>query len=142
MTTGMATHYFNISAAKLWKLIGDFGDVKRWGSKNLKSCTQKGVGIGSQRTLKIIDGNQTFVIVDRLEEVGPRSYSYSIVSSPLPFKSYLAKMEVVEIDDTNCQLIWSSIFAPKGLSEVEAKSYIEEVYRMGFGLIETALKRV
>ena len=115
MTQAKVIHDFDVSADQLWELIGDFGDVEKWSTSG-GTCVQDGEGVGALRTLTMADGR---VVVDRLEEVGNRSYSYSIVESPLPFHTYRAKMEAKSTTGEKCQLIWSSEFEPKGMSGEE-----------------------
>ena len=136
MAQGKVTHDFDVSADQLWELIGDFGDVEKWATSG--TCVQEGEGVGALRTLTRGDGR---VIVDRLEEVGDRSYSYSIVESPLPFNRYLAKMEVIPTSNERCRLIWSSEFEPKGMSEDKATEYINGVYHWGIGMMIEALEK-
>ena len=57
---------------------------------------QNGEGIGALRTLTLANGQQ---IIDRLEGQSPMSYTYSIVSSPLPVASYAATIAVTPIDE-------------------------------------------
>ncbi len=130
MTQAKVVHGFEVSADRLWNLIGDFGDVEKWSSSG--SCVQTGEGVGSLRTLTMDDGR---IIVDRLEEVGDRTYSYSIVESPLPFHTYLAKMEVIPTSEEACELIWSSEFEPKGISDEKAIQFITGVYHWGIDMM-------
>ncbi|SFS70314.1 SRPBCC family protein [Marininema halotolerans] len=134
-------HIFQCPANTLWNLIGDFGDMKSWGSSNLTSCVQEGTGIGSIRTITIHDSGKDIVIVDRLDAETERSYTYSIVSSPLPYQSYQATMAVKELDGTQSQLTWSSTFEPKGITEIEAIEYTKQMYQRGMKLMEQALIR-
>jgi len=131
--------YFDVSADELWNIIGDFGQMKKWGGDKLKSCTQNGSGIGSERTLIVSTPSGEETIVDKLEDVGLRSYSYSIVRSNLPYKKYHAKMEAVE-DGEGCKLIWSSEFEPSGLNEEASIQFTEFMYHRGISLIKSALK--
>ncbi len=136
MTRAKVVHVFDESADQLWELIGDFGDMEKWSTGG--TCVQEGEGVGALRTITMDDGR---VIVDRLEDFGGRHYSYSIVESPLPFHRYLAKMEVMPLSEEKCQLVWSSDFEPKGMSDEEAIEYIEGVYHWGISMMIETLKR-
>ena len=70
---------------------GDFGATGKWSGRPPEACMQNGEGIGALRTLTLANGQQ---IIDRLEGQSPMSYTYSIVSSPLPVASYTATMAV------------------------------------------------
>lgn len=138
MPQAKMVHVFPMPVQELWALIGDFGDTGRWSGRPREACVQEGQGIGSLRTLTLDDGRQ---IVDRLDAMGKNFYSYSIVSSPLPVSSYKATMAVTPIDETSSQLIWSGEFQPVGMSDVEAISFWENIYRMGIGLMEKTISR-
>lgn len=131
-------HRFPISAQALWALIGDFGDTGRWSGRPPEACVQTGEGVGSLRTLTLADERQ---IVDRLEDVGPNFYSYSIVTSPLPVKAYRATMAVTPIDASSCLFTWSGELDPAGMSEQAAVEFFENVYRLGIAMIETAIAK-
>ncbi len=138
MPSAQLVHIFNVPVDELWALIGDFGDTGRWSGRPPEACLQEGEGVGALRTLTLEDGRQ---IVDRLEAQGPYSYSYSIVRSPLPVSSYRATMEVAPVSATSSQLTWSGEFEPIGMSDAEAVSFWQSIYRMGVGLMEKTIAR-
>jgi Polyketide cyclase / dehydrase and lipid transport len=129
-------HMFPVPAADLWALIGDFGNTGRWSGRPPEACIQSGEGVGALRTLTLADGRQ---IVDRLDAVGPMSYTYSIVSSPLPVASYTAMMAVEAIEPASCKFSWSGSFEPKDISDEQAVAFFNDVYRSGLAMIERAL---
>jgi len=131
-----ARHIFNKPIDELWAILGDFGDVAKWSGHPKESCVQDGKGIGALRTLRPGDGRE---IVDRLEAQTDFSYSYSIVTSPLPYKSYFATMSVAAIDDEATEFTWSGEFEPKGISHDEAIAFTENMYAMGIGLMRKTL---
>ncbi|HVK80185.1 MAG TPA: SRPBCC family protein [Verrucomicrobiae bacterium] len=129
-------HVFNLPMEDLWALIGDFGDTGKWSGRPPEGCVQEGEGIGALRTLTLADGRQ---VVDRLEAQTANSYSYSIVTSPLPYKSYRATMAVEPIDASSSRLIWAGEFEPLGLSDEEAIAFTKSIYAMGIGLMQKTL---
>ena len=133
--TGIAQlkHRFAISVEELWAMIGDFGDVGRWSGRPPHACTHTGEGIGSLRTLTLEDGRQ---IVDRLDAEGSDFYTYSIVSSPFPIKSYSATMSVTSVDKRASELIWRGTIEPDGMTDEEVAALLEDIYRHGVGLME------
>ena len=133
MASTQLKHIFNISADELWNLIGDFGNTPKWSGSPREACVQEGEGIGALRTLTLADGRQ---IVDRLDAQGERSYSYSIVTSPLPVASYRASMSVTPISDVSCEFTWSGEFEPAGISDEQAVSFFDDVYRSGVAMME------
>jgi hypothetical protein len=131
-----AEHVFDLPVDDLWALIGDFGDTGKWSGRPPAGCVQEGEGIGALRTLTLADGR---VIVDRLEAQTANSYSYSIVTSPLPYKSYRATMAVAPIDAHSTRFTWIGEFEPLGMSDEEAIVFTRGVYAMGIGLMQKTL---
>lgn len=131
-----AEHVFDLPVDDLWALIGDFGDTGKWSGRPPEGCVQEGEGIGALRTLTLADGR---VIVDRLEAQTANSYSYSIVTSPLPYKSYRATMAVASIDARSTRFTWTGEFEPLGMSDEEAIVFTRGVYAMGIGLMQKTL---
>lgn len=138
MASAKIGHRFLVSAETLWSLIGDFGDTGKWSGRPPEACVQTGDGVGSLRTLTLADGRQ---IVDRLEDAGHHFYSYSIVTSPLPVRTYRATMAVAAVDASSCDFTWSGAFEPEGISDEAAIAFFENVYRSGISMIETAIAK-
>jgi Polyketide cyclase / dehydrase and lipid transport len=136
MTAAEVKHIFALSADQLWNLIGDFGDTGKWSGRPPEACVQSGDGIGALRTLTVADGRQ---IVDRLDAVGERFYSYSVVTSPLPISSYRATMAVQPLDSQSSEFTWSGEFEPVGLSDAQAIAFFENVYRSGIAMMEKTI---
>ena len=139
MLTASVSRKFAIPADKLWDLIGDFGHMQKWTGGKPESCVQEGEGVGSLRRLTLADGR---VIVDRLEATAERSYAYSIVTSPLPYKSYRATMAVAAIDETTSELTWTGEFEPLGLTDEEAIAATKAMYHYGVSLMEKSVARL
>jgi hypothetical protein len=129
-------HMFNCPASELWALIGDFGDTGKWSERPPEDCVQTGEGIGALRALTLADGRQ---IIDRLDAAGPVSYTCSIVEAPLPVASYASAMAVHPLDDESRAFRWSGTFEPKGISDEQAISFFDSVYRCGLAMIEESL---
>lgn len=138
MPSAKLVHVFNMPVDELWDLIGDFGDTGKWSGRPPEACVQEGEGIGALRTLTLEDGRQ---IVDRLDAQGPYFCSYSIVRAPLPVSAYRATMRVAAIDASSSQLTWHGEFEPIGMSDAEAVSFWQSIYRMGVGLMEKTIAR-
>lgn len=137
MPTITAQHIFDLPGDDLWNnYLGSFGEIGKWSGRPPDACVREGEGIGSLRTLTLDDGG---VIVDRLEAQGERSYSYSIVSSPLPFRSYYATMSVEDVDDNTSRLTWTGVVEPAGISDEQAIRLTESIYKMGIGLMQQAV---
>lgn len=136
MTLATVTHHFAIPAARLWQLIGDFGDTGKWSGRPPEACVQDGEGIGALRTLHLADGR---TIVDRLEAQGEYYYSYSIVTSPLPVRSYRATMSVAPLTEESCTFTWSGNIEPEGMTDEQAAAFFEGIYRSGIAMIDRTI---
>jgi len=136
MPVVVTEHVFDLPVDDLWALIGDFGDSGKWSGRPPEGCVQEGEGIGALRTLTLADGRQ---VVDRLEGQTAHSYSYSIVTSPLPYKHYRATMAVAPIDATSSRFTWTGEFEPLGMSDEEGIAFTKSVYAMGIGLMQKTL---
>lgn len=121
----------NAAAEEVWKAISDFNGLPKFVASIVNS-KMEGSGIGAVRTLTLQDSGPP--IVERLENQDDqnRSLSYSIVESPLPLEDYLATVEVRNLSENHCQVVWSSTFEPKGATEEEAKKIVEGVYSAAF----------
>ena len=51
-------------------------------------------------------------ILEKLLGAGPASYSYAILSSPLPVEDYISTITVAEAP-SGCVVVWTSTFTPK-----------------------------
>lgn len=138
MVQVVARQSFPVPAGVLWDMIGAFGDTGRWTGRPPEACRHEGSGIGSLRTLTLADGRE---IVDRLVAEGAMSYSYEIVSSPLPVAAYRATMAVAPAGEGECLFTWSGDITPAGISDEAAASLFEGVYAQGIGMIEAQLAR-
>lgn len=117
----------NVSADEVWKMIGGFNALPDWHPAIERSeLTQE----GQTRTLSLAGGG---TIVEKLEKVddGARTYSYSIIDSPLPVANYTATITVSGEGD-NSTIEWSSEFNADGASEQDAMSVIQDIYQAGF----------
>ena len=137
MARAEAEHVFALPLDELWATLGDFGQTGKWSGRPPEACVQEGEGIGAVRTLYVADGRE---IVDRLEAQTPYSYTYSIVSSPLPYASYRATMAVEAIDASHTQFRWTGEFEPKGITEEEAIAFTKDIYGMGIGLMRKTIE--
>lgn len=137
MLTVTAEHVFALPINDLWEILGDFGQTGKWTGRPPEACIQEGEGIGALRTLTLLDGRE---IVDRLEAQSEYSYSYSIVTSPLPFKRYRATMSVEPVDAGKSRFRWVGEFEPDGMSEDEAVAFTRNIYAMGIDLMRKTIE--
>ncbi len=74
------------SGKSVWDLIGGFNALPDWHPAVEKSEIE-GDGKGSVRTLHLAGGGTITERLEQLDEEG-KSYTYSILSSPLPVANY------------------------------------------------------
>ena len=121
-----------VPASAVWNMIGGFNELARWHPAVVKSEEVKEKGGITARRLTLSDGG---VIVARLEQHDnrARTYSYSVVETPLPVAGYRASLHVREAaDGLNCTVAWVSEFQPSGAPETEAVRIIRGLYEAGF----------
>ncbi len=120
----------NASADAVWKDISDFQGIDRFMAM-ITGSKMEGSGVGALRTLTL-DGGAT--IVERLDSLDEqaRSLTYSFVETPIAVSGYVATMQVRDAGSGQCELTWSSVFEPAGMSEAEAQELFEGAYNMGF----------
>jgi uncharacterized protein YndB with AHSA1/START domain len=120
-----------VPAPTVWSAIGGFNSLAKWHPAVARSEEAKEGG-ATIRRLTLHGGGS---IVERLEAKDDRSrtYSYSIVTGPLPVADYKATLRVAENKDgKGCTVEWSSTFEPSGAPEPEAVKVIRGIYEAGF----------
>jgi hypothetical protein len=119
-----------VSADMVWNVIGGFNALADWHPAVEKSEQAKEGG-ATVRTLSLAGGG---TIVERLDssDDGARTYSYSILSGPLPVADYTATICVREGRGGGCSVEWSSEFEASGAPESDAVAAIRGVYEAGF----------
>jgi hypothetical protein len=120
-----------VLAPTLWNLIGGFNNLAKWHPAVAKSEETK-EGAATIRRLTLRGGG---TIVERLEskDDNRRTYTYSILSGPLPVANYKATLHVEANEDgKSCTVEWASEFEPSGAAESEAAKVIRGIYEAGF----------
>lgn len=114
-------------AEDVWRLIGGWNALPEWHPAVETSALESG---GQLRRLTLIDGSE---FTERLENLcdTTRSYTYSIVSSPLPCAEYCSTISVIS-EGERSTVEWSSSFAPLNTAGAELSKTLEEFYREGF----------
>ena len=110
-----------------WLKVGDFCGIGDWHPAVAKCVLSHGNKI---RTLTLKGGG---TIVERLLKWDnkDKSYSYTIVSSPLPVKNYFSTIKVVP-DGKGSDIIWTGKYkATKGATDDAAKKIVDGIYKAG-----------
>jgi hypothetical protein len=113
-------------------MIGGFNELARWHPAVVKSEEVKDKSGVTTRRLTLSDGG---VIVAELEEHDDkaRTYSYSVIETPLPVAGYHVRLHVRELaDGYSCTVAWTSEFEASGAPESDAVKLIRGLYEAGF----------
>jgi hypothetical protein len=84
---------------------------------------------GKTRTLSLKGGG---TIVEKLvsRDDTAHSYTYQIVSSPLPVSDYESTIKVLP-EGSGSSIVWTGDYKAKGASDADAKKTIDGVYKAG-----------
>jgi hypothetical protein len=130
---------FNHSAAVVWALLDDFGDIS-W-APGIDKIEVIGEGIGMIRRLHLkgmepIDEQLSF------KDAANMSFGYDIPTGiPLPMTDYSAKAQVTAIDDSHCHVDWYGQATPVGCSDDEAEQILKSTYDMLLQWVDDALSQ-
>ncbi len=131
MTKVNLTTELPVSAETVWATIGNFDALAKWHPAVEKSEESKQGG-AVMRKLSLRGGG---TIVERLEgkDDKSRTYSYSILESPLPVSRYKSQIKVRQGKTaSSCVVEWSSEFEPAGAPESDAVKIVRGIYEAGF----------
>jgi Polyketide cyclase / dehydrase and lipid transport len=114
------------SADAVWAKIGDFCGIAKW-HPAIEKCVLS--ADGKERTLSLKGGG---TVVEKLEkrDDAAHSYTYSIVSGPLPVTNYMSTISVAAAG-TGSTITWSGKYDAKGASDADAKKTMDGVYQGG-----------
>jgi hypothetical protein len=115
-----------LSADALWAKVGDFCGISKW-HPAIEKCELS--ADGKTRTLSLKGGGTIVEALVKMDAAG-RSYTYSIVSGPLPVANYTSTIGVAA-DGAASVATWVGKYDAKGISDAEAKKTIDGVYDAG-----------
>jgi hypothetical protein len=114
------------SADAVWAKIGDFCGIGKW-HPAIEKCVLS--ADGKERTLSL-KGGGTIVEKQEKRDDATHSYTYSIVSGPLPVTNYMSTISVAAAG-AGSTITWSGKYDAKGASDADAKKTIDGVYQGG-----------
>ncbi|SEW17706.1 Polyketide cyclase / dehydrase and lipid transport [Aliiroseovarius sediminilitoris] len=137
-TVGWAEQYtversLQVSSPKdtVWNQVGDFCDIDDW-HPAVSDCSLKVIDGSLHRVLTLTDGGE---FVEKRIAVEPGlSYTYRIVSSPLPLEKYTATFSITHGDSTT--ITWAGRFSA---DDPETEKTIAGIYEAGLSAIEERL---
>lgn len=130
MASVAMTLKLSASADQVWTRIGKFEGLHEW-HPVIEKSEMEGSGVGAKRNLFLAGGGNVHERLDA-EDAAGRSYTYTILESPLPVANYQSTIKVVDNGDGSCTVDWSSNFDADGASDADAEGAIQGVYQAGF----------
>ena len=121
------------SAAEVWAEIGAFCSVPDW-HPAIATCTLDG-DTPPTRTLVTVDGQATFIELESARDDAMFTYSYAILSGPLPLTDYVATISVTEIAGGGSTVTWSSHYTPLEGRDDDAAGALTGIYDSGLSAI-------
>lgn len=116
----------------VWARIGGWCSLKDW-HPNVTGCLKIKNKRLSQRVVNLSNGG---VIVNQLTKVEEASYSYSIVTGPLPVADYNSTLSVISVGTNKTKVIWRATFMARGVPDAEAERAVKNAYNIGLKAIE------
>jgi hypothetical protein len=116
-----------LSADAMWAKIGDFCGIAKW-HPLLEKCDLS--ADGKTRVLILKDGGGTIVEALVKMDAAGKSYTYSIISGPLPVANYVSTISVAA-DGAGSVVTWSGKFDAKGAPDADAQKIVKSVYDAG-----------
>jgi Polyketide cyclase / dehydrase and lipid transport len=110
----------------VWKKVGDFCGIGDW-HPAVEKCVLS--ADGKQRTLSLKGGG---TLVEALEAVDNtnHTYTYTILSGPLPVTNYHSTISVSP-DPKGSSIKWVGKYEAKGAPDADAKKVIDGIYEGG-----------
>ena len=133
MSTGAAfaldsgiTMKSSMSPDALWKKVGDFCGIGEW-HPAVEKCVLS--ADGKKRTLSLKGGGTLVEGLENVDSAG-RTYTYTILSGPLPVTNYHSTISVSP-DPKGSSIKWVGKCDAKGPSDADAKKVIDGIYESG-----------
>lgn len=110
---------------KVWNLVRDFNNVRRWHPDVIESRLESGLGRepGTERTVRLRNGMS---IRERLIAISSSEhfYKYSVIESPLPIREHESTVRFTPISKSQTLVTWTARFQ---LMEGDAKAFGDAV---------------
>ena len=129
----------NASPDLLWQTIKGFSSVAAWNSL-VRVVKAEGDAVGCTREVDV-EGTGRFI--ERLQELndGDRSFSYSIVDSPLPVKNCTVEIRVSDNGDGTATVEYKSDFDTQAAPEFKAVWALQQLYQVTLDRLQEKFDR-
>ncbi len=127
MTRAVLRSDVAIDAELVWLLIRDFHAVGNW-NPMVRTVVTQGEGIGSERTVEAKDAGR---FVERLEKLddSTRSFTYSILESPLPLANCTIDIHVIDNGNGTSTVELSGNFDTPSSKEFQSVRTFQRIYQ-------------
>jgi len=126
------------SPAETWTAIGDFCGIQNW-HPVIASCEITMAGDDTIRTLTAKDGAK---FLERLVawsgNEADRTYTYTILTSPLPLTAYKSTLSVSGSGETSL-VTWTGSFTPNA-PDNDVEKTVSNIYRTGLKGLKAKLE--
>ncbi len=114
--------------AAVWAAVGDFCGIGTW-HPAVANCTLSEADGVPMRTLALKGGGE---IVEKQVswDDAAMSYTYAILTSPLPVADYVSTLSVSP-DGAGSKIVWTGSFNASGASDADAENVIAGIYTAG-----------
>jgi len=130
MSKVSVSHVMAASPATLWGLVGDPASLSSWHPAIAQSPVSDG---GRVRTCRLADGGEVREEILAHDPAG-RSYTYRIVSSPLPMTDYVSTLSVTDAEG-GARITWQCECQPAGIAEAELEAMLRGLYEAGLSAL-------
>ncbi len=122
------------SAAEVWQVIGEFGNLAEWHPAAVTSTVE----VRGGDTVRVINISGGGVLTEKQEshDDAAMSQSYSIVDGPLPVSDYHSTIKVVAGDNSTCTVDWTGEFNADGADDATASKIISGIYTAGLSALK------
>lgn len=114
--------------AAVWAAIGDFCGIEAW-HPAVATCTLSEADGVRVRTLGL-EGGGEIVEKEVARDEAAMSYTYAIVTSPLPVADYVSTLSVAP-EGAGSKITWTGSFNAAGASDADAEAAIAGIYTAG-----------
>jgi len=125
----------NTTPDQVWAVAGNAGGISSWLPALAESWTE-----GDDNTTRICVLPNGARLVEKIEsrDDQARSYTYSIVDSPLPLASYRSTMSVTP-SGSGAQVEWRAEVEPAEGDGTELQAMFQEIYESGLAALKDRL---
>ena len=118
----------NETPEEVWRVIGTYSNMTDWHP----AVTSTQMAGAKTPTRLLILGDGSIVREELIDNVDGESYTYKILSGPLPVANYVSTLSIEEVGRNKTRVTWTSTFDPAdNVPKKDAQKAIIGVYEAG-----------